>query len=290
MKKLVMFVLAIMMLALPVMAMAVNSESALVTACGASGTVKLTGDIVLLKSIKIENGVSVTLDLNGHKLTGPDDGSSNWYAFIVEKGGKLILEDNSAAQTGELWAKCYGVETKGGTFIMNSGKITATNNKTLGAAIVNYGGTVIVNGGTLTAAVWAINSQSYFASATLEVNGGTLESQSDTEGTITIGGEFSKNTNTDTVRLKGGTVKGKTAIVNNADADNVTISGGSYSTRPSDVTYQGDFQLVNGMWRLVKIVNADLPQTGDAENLMMWVALMGMACVGLAMNRKLRRN
>ena len=36
---------------------------------------------------------TVTIDLNGQKVTGPDDGKANWYAFIVD-GGDLTLKDS----------------------------------------------------------------------------------------------------------------------------------------------------------------------------------------------------
>jgi len=135
---------------------------------------KVTEEITIKESIRT-TAKNVVLDLNGNKVNGPDDGKTNWYAFIVEDGS-LTLKDSSSAQTGELWAKCYGVETKGGTFIMESGKITATNNPTVGAAIVNYGGKAEIKGGTLVAASnWAVNAQSFFADAELVISGGTFE-------------------------------------------------------------------------------------------------------------------
>ena len=271
-------------------ALAVNSEAALKTACETSGTVTLTDDVALTKSIKIPNGISVTLDLNGYRLTGPDDGNAHYYAFIVEEGGQLTLEDNSAAQTGVLWAKCYGIETKGGTFIMNSGKIDATNNKTLGAAIVNYGGNVIVYGGSMVASQWAVNSQSYFASTTLKVLGGTLESKfNEEDGAITIGGEHSKES--DTAQLMGGTVKGKIAVVNNTAAANVTVSGGFYSTKPENVTIAGDMQLVNGMYQIVPAPSYSAPKTGDNSSVALWVSLMAISAAAfVALGRKSRFN
>ena len=290
MKTLAALVLALVLCMMGSVAMAaeVNSEEALRTACETSGTVKLTGDIVLTQRIDLDNNVSVTLDLNGFTLTGPD-ASNHWYAFIVEEGAQLTLEDSSAAQTGVLWAKCYGVETKGGTFIMNSGKIDATNNKTLGAAIVNYGGTVIVNDGSVVASQWAVNSQSYFASTTLKVLGGTLESKSDTEGAITIGGEYSQGS--DIAQLAGGTVKGKIALVKNNDAANVTVSGGSYSTMPENVTIAGDMQLVNGMYQIVRVSSYSVPQTGDSSSIALWIALMAISAISLmTLGRKSRFN
>ena len=200
----------------------VTDESGLNSAITAGGEVVLGGDVEITTTITISN--TVVVDLAGYKLTGPDDGSANWYAFIVGPGGKLTLKDSSAAQTGVLFAKCYGVETKGGTFVMESGKIDATTNGGIGAAIVNYGGTVIVNGGELVASNWAVNAQSYFADATVEINGGTLETTSATEAAIQVGKDYSNTT--ETVTINGGEIIGDKAVSVDKDTADVTIAGG----------------------------------------------------------------
>ena len=151
-------------------------------------TIKLLADVALTESIKITSG-SVTVDLNGHKLTGPDDGKANWYAFIVD-GGDLTLKDSIG--TGELYAKCYGIETKSGSFTMESGKITATQNKTYGSAIVNYGGTVVVKGGELSGYLSSVFTGGYFADASTTILDGALtgpviiESYADKDFTETV--------------------------------------------------------------------------------------------------------
>lgn len=207
----------------------INNLAELEACTALSGVCSLEADVEITTSIKINSGVDVVVDLNGHKLTGPDDGSANWYAFIVN-GGTLTLKDSSSAQTGELYAKCYGVETKSGTFIMESGKITATKNATIGAAIVNYGGKVEIKGGTLVASNWAVNAQSFFNDAEVVISGGTFESTSDTEATVQIGGEYSKTT--ETVSISGGTFEGTTALAVSEDALAATVEviGGKYST------------------------------------------------------------
>ena len=138
-------------------------------AIAVSGEVKLLADVEIFTTIKITN--TVTLDLNGQTLTGPDDGAGNWYAFIVD-GGNLTLMDSVGG--GELYAKCYGVETKSGSFTMESGVITATKNMGIGTAVVNYGGTVTINGGTLSGAINAVSTGGHFAVAETVINGGTL--------------------------------------------------------------------------------------------------------------------
>ena len=141
-------------------------------------TVVLLADVELDASIKITEG-NVTFDLNGNKITGPDvPATQSYYAFIVD-GGSLTLKDSVGG--GEIWAKCYGIETKSGSFTMESGIITATNNKTLGTAIANYGGTVIINGGTLSGALGSVYTDGYFANADTTIYGGTFN------GYVTVG-------------------------------------------------------------------------------------------------------
>jgi len=89
------------------------------------------GEVTLLKDAEIETTLKVKkdvkLDLNGWTLTAPhnyNNGGQNLYGFIVEEGATLTLDDSSEAQTGEISCKYSGIETKGGTFVMDGGKIT----------------------------------------------------------------------------------------------------------------------------------------------------------------------
>ena len=144
-------------------------------AIAAGGKVKLLADIEIKTSIKVTNTVSV--DLNGYTLTGPDDGKANWYAFIVD-GGDLTLTDSTGE--GQLYAKCYGVETKSGSFTLDGAKIVATKNGTVGTAVVNYGGTVIIKSGYASGANDAVYTGGYFSNASTSILGGTLD------GTVTV--------------------------------------------------------------------------------------------------------
>lgn len=202
----------------------VDTEADLKDALLTDGTVKLTGDIEITESIRATT--NVTVDLNGFKITGPDDGKANWYAFIVE-GGTFTLKDTSEAQTGEIYAKCYGVETKAGTFVMENGKITATKNGGIGAAIVNYGGKVEIKGGTLLASNWALNAQAYFSDIEVVISGGSFETTSTEESAVQIGGEYSQEE--EIVAISGGTFKGTNSFAVSSDAS-VSITGGTFSS------------------------------------------------------------
>lgn len=203
-----------------------------------SAVCTITSEIPLTKNVYVKTGSDIVVDLNGNKIIGPDDGKANWYAFIVD-GGKLTLKDTSEEQTGEIWAKCYGIETKTGTFVMESGKITATNNKTLGAAIVNYGGKAEIKGGTLvSASQWAANAQSYFSDSELVISGGTFEVASETNATIQVGGQYTKNK--ETVTITGGTFKGKNAFAVSEKANaTISITGGKFTTDISEYVTTG---------------------------------------------------
>lgn len=221
-------------------------------------------ELEITKSHKITTGSDVIVDLNGNKVIGPDDGKANWYAFIVD-GGKLTLKDSSEAQTGELWAKCYGVETKTGIFVMESGKITATNNPTVGAAIVNYGGKAEVKGGTLVAASnWAVNAQSYFSDSELVISGGNFEITAEDTATIQIGGEYTKGK--ETVTITGGTFKGKTAFAVSEKANaTVSITGGSFSTDVAEHVSDGYKTVEEEKMFVVKPIVYEVTKGEDQE-------------------------
>lgn len=233
-------IIAMSVLALNVKADEVKTEAELKT-CTAKESATCTiasEELEIKESIKIDEGKNIIVDLNGNKVIGPDDGKANWYAFIVN-GGTLTLKDSSEAQTGELWAKCYGIETKTGAFVMESGKITATNNPTVGAAIVNYGGKAEVKGGTLVAASnWAVNAQSFFSDSELVISGGNFEITAEDTATVQIGGEYTKGK--ETVTITGGTFKGKTAFAVSDKANaTVSITGGKFSTDVTDYVAEG---------------------------------------------------
>ena len=222
--------IALVALTVNVSAINVTSEAELVSAiAGDDANIVVTNDFEILTTIKTTK--DIVFDLNGHTVTGPDDGSSNWYAFVISSG-TFTLKDSSEAKTGELYAKCFGVETKDtGTFIMESGKITATKNGGIGCAVVNYGGKVEIKGGTLIGSVSALNTQAYFADATTIITGGTLEVAEGGDAALIVGGEYTQKS--ETVTVKGGTFKGTNALLVDSTPD-LTIEGGNFSSDVSE--------------------------------------------------------
>ena len=265
----------------------VTDEAGLNSACQTSGTVTLNGPIEVTTMITIPSGVEVVLDLNGNTLTGPDDGSANWYAFKVL--GKLTLKDSSAAKTGQIYAKCYGVYIRdGGTFIMESGKIDATKNGGIGAAVVNYGGNVIINDGTLIGAKWAINAESYSGDATVTVNGGNLKGLDASEGVITLGGEYSSNKGKEAVEIKGGNFEGVNPVVIDdraTDDASLVISGGQFPVDADIDEYLAANFEVDANGKVVEKAPATSttdksPNTGD--NSMAPIAVAGLVMAAMA--------
>lgn len=255
---------ALLALSVNVNAVNVTSEAELNAAlAGTDANLVVTGDFEIETSIRTNK--DFTLDLNGHKVTGPDDGAANWYAFIVESN-TFTLKDTSAEKTGELYAKCYGVETKGGTFVMESGKITATRNGGIGCAVVNYGGKVEIKGGTLVGSISAINMQAYFADATTTISGGILIVAEGGDAAFIVGGEYSQKTEVATVT--GGTFDGEKALLV-ASTPNLSIIGGKFSSDVSeyvDSKYaydEGTGEIVCAHTDLEK--HEEIPATYDAE-------------------------
>ena len=238
MKKLISVIMAVaMMISMSVVSFAattVTTIEQLTEAVANGGDVVLGADIEISSSLRVNKDVN--LDLNGYVLTGPHNyvGGTNLYAFIVEESGILTLDDTSAAQTGEISCKYSGIETKGGTFIMNGGKITAAD-AYMAVAIVNYGGSVIINGGIVNAYDTAITTQAYFTdSAVTDVNGGEInliESENNF-AVFEIGGEY--NNGYSDVYVNEGEINGNDEDIFAYDNSNgspyVSVSGGTFSS------------------------------------------------------------
>lgn len=67
----------------PAFAANAGTEAALVAAVNKGGEVKLTKDIALTDVLRIPNGVTVTLDLNGKTLRIPSQGIRSVWAWVL---------------------------------------------------------------------------------------------------------------------------------------------------------------------------------------------------------------
>ena len=92
----------------------------------------MTQDIDIAQAIKIENGVTTTIELNGKTLKGGifaesngefTEGTSDSYVFMVNKGGELLLNGEGTVESQEakysiaVWANGGKVIINGGTFV-----------------------------------------------------------------------------------------------------------------------------------------------------------------------------
>ena len=111
----------------------VATYDALTAALANGGQIKLTADIFYSngyndgKTLKIEAGKDVTLDLNGHTLgqTVVDNGASV-AAIAVRAGAVLTVKDSSAEQTGKISACNTAIQLEG-TLNLQSGTIAVDN-------------------------------------------------------------------------------------------------------------------------------------------------------------------
>lgn len=175
----------------------VNSADALATALQESGNIKLTGniDISERKSWTVGSGVNVVLDLNGYSITSTYN-ASNYFLFTVN-GGSLTLNDSSDKGTGKVEIKdassSYPLQLKGtgSSFTMNGGTIMATED----ALDINTSAkntTVNINGGTM-------SSQSYSTLAirgsntVVNISGGLIENNSSYGAFVSSSGSSDPN-------------------------------------------------------------------------------------------------
>ena len=131
--------------------------------------VRLTKDIVMTKAVTVNNGNSLTIDLNGHTLTA----AANSQAFRIQ-GGALTIEDSIG--TGVIQGSGT-VNGYGGAIWMSSGD--SNNALTLAGGTIRgfnagYGAGVYMGNGTFQMTGGAIQSCSATDGGGVYVDGGTI--------------------------------------------------------------------------------------------------------------------
>ena len=173
----------------------------------AKGYFKLVADIVVTNEIYL-SGKTFVLDLNGHTLKleyakgeKPNNGS---VLSIGGKGGKLTINDSSAAQTGAV-----------------IGSDQTYPNKVTSAVRVNYSGRLTINGGHFygmsegTSCIFVCGS-----SATVVINGGTFETASPSNGTYFVLNHQDDITRYSKITVNGGKFKNYNPGVTTVDPVN----------------------------------------------------------------------
>lgn len=139
------------------------------------GEATLAADLVLDKTIAVEAGKEVVLDLNGKTVKN----NSNSSAFDVY--GSLVINGEGTVDGGEggdnvaVWSRAGGKLTiNGGTYTVG-----ADANGSGNSTIYTTGGDVVINGGTFSTAAkyagryWTINKQNG-STGKVEIYGGTF--------------------------------------------------------------------------------------------------------------------
>lgn len=147
--------------------------------------VRLTKDIVMTKAVTVNNGNSLTIDLNGHTLTA----AANSQAFRIQ-GGALTIEDSigtgviqgSGTVTGNGGAIWMSSSDSNNALTLTGGTIrgfTATD----GGGVYVDGGSFEMSGGTISACN-ATNAGGgvYVSSGSFKMSGGSIENCTAHEG------------------------------------------------------------------------------------------------------------
>lgn len=199
------------------------------------GSVTLTENITITDEapIVIDNGNTLTVDLNGKTITrtGEDNGSNGVWAFRVNNG-TLILNDATGTGTLDggaglehsmLWAN--GSDAK---IIINSGNYTVGGNP---------------NGNNYNVCVYASNGGS------VEIYGGTFENKEAQTGTDNLYPALNlSNGNPGTITVYGGTFKNYDPATGDdaTNGDTFVASGYSSVKVSDDPTPNGTYQVVRG--------------------------------------------
>lgn len=198
----------------------------LTAAIEAGDSIKLTADITASETINIDK--SITLDLNGHKLSTEDYTAIN---IATESEGTLTLTDSSEDHTGS-------IEVSNGNTAVNieSGSFTMEN---VAISVSGSNGTGIYNAGDGTVAI---------TDSKINVRGDDSKGIQNTSGSFTI-------TNVE-ITATGGANSGSTGIENNGTID---ISGGSIETTGNDGVG------INNTGTATKISNIGISLNGDGS-------------------------
>lgn len=195
--------------------------------------VRLTGDIVMTGAVTVDNGNSLTIDLNGHTLTA----AANSRAFYI-RGGALTIEDSIGTGViqgngtvngdgGAIWMSSgdstnaltltggtirgftatdgAGVYMGNGTFKMTGGAIRDCR-ATDGGGVYVFGGSFEMTDGTIsTCNATNAGGGVYVSSGTIEMSGGSIENCTAHEG---AGVKVLVSNGKASFSMSGGTIEG----------------------------------------------------------------------------------
>ena len=200
-----------------------------VEAAADGATITLLNNVELSAALEISAGKTVTLDLNGKKLsTTTKTGDDTRHYYAIDNYGTFTLQDSSTEQSGEIRAR--GIENlESGKMVIESGTIVAID--TNGGAAVWNKADLTINGGVFKAEYEGTSSDFYgpgcvYSEGTVLVTGGAFESAN--KRTYA----FVSKTGSVTITPAGG----KTVNISGAhgglgiDGGTAIINGGNYSS------------------------------------------------------------
>lgn len=153
--------------------------------------VRLTKDIVMTKAVTVNNGNSLTIDLNGHTLTA----AANSQAFRIQ-GGALTIEDSIGT----------GVIQGSGTVTGNGGAIWMSSSDSNNA--------LTLTGGTIRGFTATDGGGVYVSSGSFKMSGGSIEDCTAHEGAgVKV---YASNGKTASFSMTGGEIQ-------NCNTDGVSI-------------------------------------------------------------------
>ena len=196
--------------------------------------IRLAADTVMTGSVTVNSGKSLTIDLNGHTLTAPENSKAFWI-----RNGALTIEDSIG--TGVIQGSGT-VNGYGGAIWMSSGD--STNALTLTGGTIRgfnagYGAGVYMGNGTFNMTGGAIQSCSATDGGGVYVSGGSFKMTngtiSDCKATNAGGGVY---VSSGTFEMSGGSIENCTAARDGAGIK-VLVSSGKASFSMSGGTIEG---------------------------------------------------
>ena len=211
------------------------------------GVITLTGDVTLTESWEAETGATITLDLNGHTLSGPESSP------VIKNFGTLTIQDTSEEQDGKIIGY-RGVDNYG-TLTLNSGTIEGTTSGNFSGCIFIYANntTFTMTGGKVEseqapAIGFNPNKLSEFTQTQIEILGGSL-------GTIALNGKAAEltigstdnKTDSNSIQIEAITTPSVSKWNNNHYT--INLNGGTIGLLPANdnVTYTGFESLITDM-------------------------------------------
>lgn len=216
-----------------------EAEAALIEAIAAGGEVKLTSNIELTQSVTINNGETVTLDLNGYTINQKLLCSASYNMFTNK--GTFIIKDSSSEKSGKISFEELGESggTAWGSYtIYNYGTLEvfggtiehlgSTGEHETNIPIQNYAGKVTIHDGVISSPEFR-SLRDFTAGGEIIIYGGKFKGQVWMHGlgngstSLTIsGGEFEPCYGYD----------GSSVYITNSSNDVImNITGGKFNTK-----------------------------------------------------------